>query len=573
MVDNKSFKRYKHYVENLAILLIVLSGISNIVLSLPYRFKILSALELYYHLNAESIMIHGTVSTIAGFILIVLSYRLYKRMRMAWTIMVGILPVSLILHILKFHDYLNVFTLAESFVIVILLLGYKDFNRESNPVNLKWGIVMASVSLFLVLLNTAIGLLLLKNHFRYIADFEDSLLHSLRLLFYMDASVIETKTKLGMLYIRSAIVLNWVSIISAIVLVLKPLMYQPIISLRDREKVRNYLNQYGNNPISYVAVEEDKKYFFSTGVEGVIAYVIVGGVAVCAGDPICKKEDTVILLSEFVAHCKQHDLDICFCQTMGELLDHFKVMGFGIVKYGEEAMFDLSSHNISGGKAAKLRQAINNANRMGIEVFEYKPLEERDKQLENEIAEVSRSWLSFKKSSELSFMLGGIGLSNPMDRRYFVAVDPQKTVQGFAVFVPFNKKKGYYADVTRRREEAPLGVMEKIIMTAFDTMKNESLEWGSLGLAPLANIRGDDEGTSIVGLVLAFIYENLNNFYGFKTLHQYKKKYAPTLWESRFLAYYPNVFTPKIAYSIIKAQNPKGVTDYLLTQIRQIFTK
>jgi len=72
---------------------------------------------------------------------------------------------------------------------------------------------------------------------------------------------------------------------------------------------------------------------------------------------------------------------------------------------------------------------------------------------------------------------------------------------------------------------------------------------------------------------LEFVYENLNNFYGFKSLHQYKKKYGPTSWESRYLVFYPKIFTPKIAYSVIKAQNPKGVSDFIMTQLKSIINK
>ncbi len=573
MMNDKTFTRFKRWIENMAITIMVLLGISNIILSLPYRFEILSLAGQYYRfLHPDTVVIHRTLSTISGFVLLFLSYRLFKRMRTAWIITLCILPVSLLLHVIRFHYYINIFTILEFFIVIILILGYKDFNKATDPIILKWGITIASVSILLVLLNTALGLFLLKDQFRNIHDFEDSLVRSIQLLFNMDIYIIEPKTRATVLYCESAIALNWISILIAIVLVLKPLIYQPIVSKLDREKIRNYLNLYGYNPIAYVAVEDDKKYYFSSNVKGAIAYSIANGVAVCAGDPICQKEDAIILLSEFVVFCRENDIDICFCQTTDALLSHYRTMGFGIIKYGEEAMFNLQTYNISGGKAAKVRQAINNANRAGIEVYEYKPLEHRSSQLENQIMEVSKEWLTVKKSSELSFMLGSVALENPMDRRYFIAVDAEKTVQGFVVFVPFQGKKGYYADVTRKRKNASNGVMEKIIISAFETMKDEGVQWGSLGLAPLANVRESEENKPIVGLTLEFIYENLNNFYGFKTLHQYKRKYGPTIWETRFLAYYPNKFTPKIAYSIIKVQNPKGVTDYFLTQIKQIFT-
>lgn len=573
MINFKFINILKRYVINLDVILIIILGMGNIIFSLPYKFKIMSYNQRNYaFFTPEIISLHRTMSTVVGFILIFLSYRLFKRMRMAWVVTMSILPMSLLLHILKFHQYINIFTVFELLIILTLASAYKDFNRASNPINLKWGIALASASVFLVLLNTALGLLLMKSHFTNIHDFFDSLIRSVQLLFYMDVSIIEPKTKAAVLFGRSAIVLNWVSLIVALFLILKPLIYQPIISIMDRERVRKYLKLYGYNSISYVAVEEDKKYYFSSTIEGVIAYVVTGGVAVCAGDPICKEEDLSILLGEFISFCRQSGLDICFCQTTEKLLKYYKNMGFGINKYGEEAMFDLDIYSISGRKTAKIRQAINSANRSGIEVLEYKPLEKRDKQLEEQIMEVSREWLSFKKSGELSFMLGSISLDNPMDRRYFLAVDAENKVQGFVVFVPFQGGKGYYADVTRRRKNAPMGVMEKIVISAFQSMKDEGAKWGSLGLAPLANASESEHNKIIVGLLLEFIYEHLNNFYGFKTLHQYKKKYAPTSWEAKYLAYYPNIFTPKIAYSIIKAQNPKGVKDYVLHQIKMIYS-
>ncbi|MDP4151999.1 MAG: phosphatidylglycerol lysyltransferase domain-containing protein [Bacillota bacterium] len=558
-------------IQNAAITLIVFSGISNIVLSLPYKFKMVKTIGKYYRiLNPEYISIHRTFSTLAGFILLLISFRLYKRMRMAWVLALCILPVSLILHVLRFHNYINIFTFSESLIIIVLSLSYKDFHRASSPLRLKAGITIASISVFLVLLNTAVGLFILKNEFKHIYSFADGIIRSIQLLFFMDISMIEPKTRTAVLFCKSAIILNWVCIITAIILILKPLVYQPIVSRMGRERVHDLLRSYGFNPISYVALEEDKLYFFGSSVNGVIAYTLAAGVAVCAGDPICKIEDAIILLSEFITFCRQNDLDICFCQVSDKLLHIYKEMGFGITKYGEEAMFELSTYSTAGGAAAKTRQAVNKANRLGINVYEYDKSKDTNRTLEKEIMDVSHEWLHGKKSSELSFMLGSVSFENPEGRRYFYATDASGVIQGFVVFVPFAGGSGYYADVTRRRLEAPIGVMEKIIISAFETMKGDGVEWGSLGLAPLANVRESDPKKT-VGLVLEFIYEHLNNFYGFKTLYQYKKKYAPTHWQPRYLSYYPKSFTPKIAYSIIKAQNPKGVKDYLLTQIKQIF--
>lgn len=54
------------------------------------------------------------------------------------------------------------------------------------------------------------------------------------------------------------------------------------------------------------------------------------------------------------------------------------------------------------------------------------------------------------------------------------------------MFVPFLGKRGYMADVTRHGTGAPSGVMETILYDAFQIFKDEGIEYGSLGVAPLA---------------------------------------------------------------------------------------
>ena len=59
------------------------------------------------------------------------------------------------------------------------------------------------------------------------------------------------------------------------------------------------LNKYGYNPVSYVSLEDDKKYYFGRDTEGVIAYVVVVGAAVCAGDPMFRMK---------ICHCLSQNL-------------------------------------------------------------------------------------------------------------------------------------------------------------------------------------------------------------------------------------------------------------------------
>ncbi len=566
-------KSKRMIITNISIVIAVtlnsLLGLGNILFTPYQRFQFLHRVKDYYSFFIpRDLAVHRMLSIIVGFGFIFISFRLYKRMRMAWVISICLLVASVIMHITN-HTRLSMhIAVIELIIILILTLNYKEFKRASNPMSLRNGMLMALLVCVLILLNTCFTIFVLKMRITRLHDMECAFRYTLQTLFFIDTKILGDLSKRELLFVKSSIAINWIGIMAIFAFILKPLIYQPIITAIDKEKARKLLHLYANNPISYVSLEDDKKYYFGKNVEGVITYVITAGVAVCAGDPVSSEEDMPLLITEFITYCKENELNICFCQTMGDNITLYSQLGFGYIKYGEEAMFDLENYQLSGKKTAKIRQAINHVAAYGVTVSEYKPHIKRDKVIENQIHQISKEWLDNKKSSELSFMLGSISLENPMDRRYFAAYDNENKMLGFIVFVPFEGGNGYYADVTRRRNDAPIGVMEKITIEAFAQMKSEGVKWGTLGLAPLANVAEDGKRAS---KVLEFVYENLNNFYGFKTLHQYKKKYGPTSWESRYLVFYPKLFTPKIAYSVIKAQNPKGVTDFILTQLKSIF--
>lgn len=559
---------FKDIIINISVVLTVLIGIENILLTYLTRYKFYKYMGNYYDFfDPRLLSLHRMLSIVSGFVLIFISYRLYKRMRMAWMISLCMLSLSVILHMAKFHGSIKIITLIELIVIMILSCNYRSFKRSSDPISLRNGILLSSIISIFIILNSFFTIFVLHIKVPSIAAFDDAMALTLKMIFLTDPSILGHLSRVAMILVRSSIAINWIGIIMVLGLILKPLLYQPIATSFDTEKVRKFLKEYGDNPISYVSVESDKKYFFGKDVEGVVVYVVAGGVAVCAGDPVCSDENMPILLVEFITYCKQNQLDICFCQTMEKYIPLYTELGFGNTKYGEEAMFELETYNTAGKKAAKIRNAVNHATALGIKVSEYEPSKSRNSLTEQQINDISKEWLGSKSSSELSFMLGSISLESPMDRRYFTASDKDNNMLGFIVFTPFSGGKGYMADVTRRRNNAPIGVMEKITIEAFNKMKSEGIKWGSLGLAPLANVA--DEG-GVAEKLLEFVYEKLNSFYGFKTLHHYKKKYGPSAWEPRYLVYYPRIFTPKIAYSIIKAQNPKGVTDYILNQLKSI---
>ena len=344
-------------------------------------------------------------------------------------------------------------------------------------------------------------------------------------------------------------------------MVLRSALHRSSMTPAEKARARELVKKYGQNSTSYLVLENDKTLFFGKDVEGVIGYGIVGGVVVALGDPVCAAEDFTCLLSEFKAFCLAHSYQCVFMSTTDAFLEVCTLLGYGHVKCGEEARFALDDYQLAGGKMAKLRAQINHANKAGLTTFEYKPNEQRDSALEKEIAAVSEQWMQGKKSGELGFTVGGIGLEEPMDRRYFYARDEQGQVAAFNVFTPFTG--GYMADVTRRATDAPGGATEKLTYDGFMVFRDEGIRWGSMGLAPLANVREEGIKDSTTVKLLEFIYEKCNGFYGFRDLHHAKEKYSPTVWAPGYFVFSGKSLTPQMAYAMITIQNPGGMKDYL----------
>jgi phosphatidylglycerol lysyltransferase len=384
------------------------------------------------------------------------------------------------------------------------------------------------------------------------------------MLFLMDTSAIGFTGGFAAAYVDALIALNWFFVAACFVLILTPLIIKE--SKPDIALVRRLVLEFGQNPMSYLALEKDKRYFIGKKADGVAAYTVAGGVFVCCGDMICHKDDGATFLNEIKAFCEQNGWDMLFLNVTDHFLELYKSMGFGAVKYGEDACFKLSDYSLAGGKAARVRAAVNRANKDGLTVYEYKPLEQRDESVEREFQAISDEWMAGKGASEMTFMLGGAGLENPMDRRYFYARNKENEICGFVVYLPFLQRKAYLADVTRYKKGIQ-GVLEKIIYDSFMMLKEEGVEWGSMGLSPLYNVKEQDK-TVITEELFAFVYEHLNNAYDFKALHSAKEKYAPTEWQSRYAVFYPKPFSPKYAYAIVRAQNPTGISQLALAQFR-----
>lgn len=546
-------------------MIVSINKIAAIILLILSVLNIWAPFYTFY--NGESahflhyLAIHHTIRRLISFVIFLVSWKLYKRVSAAWTIVMIALSAGIFQYILIYHNRLqNPLFILELTSYFVLLLSKNYYSRRPNRYSLRKGFLIYLAYALFVVFNATLTLLKEKGQ----ATLWSCVWQTIDIMFDTDNLNLSVVGR-ELLYHRFIFWFSWGCILIGLIFFLTPFISAKAKTHEEVARARELVRKYGDNCSSYLALEKDKQYLFGHTVEGVIAYGIVQDTMVILGEPICDPNNLLAFLGEIKAYCEQNGYSLLFLNVTSPFLDDYKKMGMGAVKCGEEPRFYLPDYSIAGKGGSKIRLNINHATNEGLRVLEYKPCEQRNLSLESEIMSISQEWFSMKKSSELVFTMGTIGFENPMDRRFFYAVNPQGVIEGFIVFLPFMHMNGYVADVTRYRKTATRGVVEKIFYEAAMTFRAEGIEWASLALAPLARL---DEETAAAAKILNTVYEKMNDIYGFKALYQAKLKYNPTNWEPCYYVYYPPHITPSVAYSIIRIQNPQGIEDYIKAFLR-----
>lgn len=551
----------KEYHINSTILLIFIFGIKEIL----YSF---TGDKSGYEYSPFGLHIEHVISFVLGICFISVTRSLFKRLRNAWLLAVLIVIPIIIVNLFE-KLYMNLSTILAIYLLISLLVQHSSFKKESNPMSVRKSIIICILLVLCNVIFETANFYIYRESFDNVNDMGDSFLSTLKLIFFVDTMSTNKNIQNAVKLTEALLILNLMGVFQIVTLLLMPFILKPKDTCTDMQKVQDLLAKHGENPISSLILEKGKEYFFSECVVGVIGYTVVKNVAIVAGDPICVKEDLSLFLNKFREYCSSHSLSICFCQISKDHRQIFETQGFSFQEYGKEAIINLKEYSISGSKTAKVRWANNKMDKMGISVFEYKPHHKRDEEIEEQLANVSSEWLKMKNGSEFAFTMGTLSFDHPYNRRYFVAKDQENSILGFIVCLPYKQNTGYFIDMTRRRQVAPLGIMEKLVIGTCEMLKKEGVAEVSLGLAPLADISYDKTIQSrVLHGTFKLIYKSMNSIYGFKTLYDYKKKYNPSYWEPRYIAFSTKLFTPVIGYAMLKAKNPGGIRELLFSKVK-----
>lgn len=507
--------------------LIFFMGIYHLILSTQVRVHLVDGMLSIYTARAFLYQISKLVYFTFSLVNFIFIYDMLKRKKLSFFVELALTISALVIAIFK----KEVSAFLYIFVLVLFYINRNKFTVKSKGFSLREILILLFTLIGVVFLQSLIIFVTLNKKLNLDLTAVEILLNSLLAIFGETDLDIKFSNRLLYKYQESLFIQTIIVISIFAIGVLKPIFEKrkPLLEFN----LEKFVLKYGQNPLSYLTLEEDKEIFYGQNVRGVCGYKIVRNVFVVCGDIICKEENFDEFFEEILEFTKNQHLDLLIFNGTEKFKKNYERYNLKSLKYGEDAVFSLEEYELSGKKAAKVRAAINHANKNGVEVKEYKILEKRDKRIESAFIDISENWIKNKGGVLMEFSVGTLNLNNPIKRRYFYS-EQNGEIIGFVVFNPYDNKKGYIADITRRREGATQGAIEKIIYDGFNILKEEGAIYGNMGLCPLYNL--EDDGSIEIKILKQF-YEKFPNFYDFKSLYKSKNKYGPNSWQNRYVYY------------------------------------
>lgn len=206
-------------------------------------------------------------------------------------------------------------------------------------------------------------------------------------------------------------------------------------------------------------------------IDGFIGYKSLSGCAIVLGDPVCSKEEALILAKAFQDFTSAEKLNTIYMMTSESFT---KLAGNTIckasVRFGEELWIPLDKNPFdnTGERASLLRRKVRHSQQEGVEVHEYLGT---DPSLEQGMIAVGNAWLNSREGLQIHTSKVRI-FENRFGKRWFYAVKDNQVI-GVLILNRTEASNSYLINRYMVIPSAPGGVAEAMVMCAIDKLIEE----------------------------------------------------------------------------------------------------
>ena len=422
------------------------------------------------------------------------------------------------------------------------------FHARSDPPSVKQGLLILLAAFVFTITYGVLGFFLLDRHFKISFGFWATIRQTVVMFteFYDPGLQSLPVTRFGRYFADSIYIVGAVTLIYALVMLLRPVLNRQAASEDERARAWEIVRVYGRTSIARYTLFEDKHFFFASD-SSVISYALENRVALTLGDPIGPADEIPASISSFKLFCAPNDWLPAFYLILPDHLEAYKFAGFDTLLLGQEAIVDLLKFTLDGSENKTLRNSYNKMVRNGYRYDVVQP--PFSPRMLRELDLISNEWLSSRGISELRFSLGWFDEAYLNTCPILLVRDREGFIEAFANIVTEFQNNEVAIDLMRHRAQVDSGVMDFLFMSLLTWAKEQNFATFNLGLSALSGV-GEHSDDPVMERAIHFIYKNVNSVYNFRGLHAFKEKFHPT-WSPRYLAFLGPSNLPAVSISIL----------------------
>lgn len=335
------------------------------------------------------------------------------------------------------------------------------------------------------------------------------------------------------------------------------------------DRVKALLREHGGGTMSWMTTWPGNSYQFTGSADdsagqSVVTYQNHVGTLLALADPVCAPERGKAAVDAFIELAERSGATPCWFSIGSSTSEIVTERGWLSVQIAEDTIVDLPGLEFKGKPWQHVRSAMNKATKQDISM-KMVTLADESFAVRTQVRAISEEWVGDKGLPEMGFTLGSVEEAMDPAVRVALAVDPDGNVHGvlswLPVYGPGGGVAGWTLDIMRRRTDGFGPVVEYLIASSAVAFKDEGAQFISLSGAPLA--RTGDFDPEPLDKLLDALGAALEPYYGFRSLHTFKKKFNPR-YEPVYLAVRDEGDLPRIGLAISRAYLPDATAGQLL---------
>ena len=321
----------------------------------------------------------------------------------------------------------------------------------------------------------------------------------------------------------------------------------------DRDLAATLVQRWGADTLAPFALRADKSYFFSADRSAFLAYRVVGGIAIVAGDPIGPEKLRYDLVRDFVDFAHERGWRIAVLGASEAALGVYRSLGLRAAYHGDEAVVDTSTFSLDGRPIRKVRQSVHRLSRRGYTARALRP-SEVSAELRDDLETITREWRAGAPERGFVMALDALFRLGDDDAVFLVGFDADGAPAGLLHFCISHAGSALSLSTMPRDADVPNGFTEWLICESIAWARDAGYARVSLNFSPFAALLAPDALLSRAQRVQVAVLRRTKRWFQLDSLLLFNRKFFPK-WEPRYVVYERRRDLPRVGVATLAAES------------------